>query len=193
MTVIRDSSADIGGKEQACYFANDSHNHATATCLIYRLHRLCCLHVCMSNQVLECLLIVTLLNELVDSLNLPPLELCKSCHWEDCRRLLQSQCSHSGKDEAETVVYMDQSQKEVFEIRCPLNYLRMQNKQYQFNHTLHGCMHLPKRNCNFPHSKVEEDIWNAWKKTASANVQSRTAVSWSCLLPFACTICACLQ
>ena len=141
--------------------------------------------VCMSNQVLECLLIVTLLNELVDSLNLPPLELCKSCHWEHCRRLLQSQCSHSGKDEAETVVYMDQSRKEVFEIRCPLNYLRMQNKPYQCNHTLAECMHRPKHNCNYPHSKVEEDIWNAWKTTASANVRSRTAVSWSCSLPFA--------
>lgn len=122
------------------------------------------------------------ITELADPSVLPHKEMCKGCQWECCLTLLQSQrCSHRGGEVVETVVYMDAAKKEVVEIRFPQNYLRMKNEEYQCNHSLYQCTHSPKHECGFPHYKVEEDIWNVWKRTASANMQFRplSAVSWS--------------
>ena len=104
--------------------------------------------------------------------------MCKDCRWECCLALFQFQCwthSHSAVDEV--VVYKDEKQKHLVEIRCPWNYLSMRNKKYLCNHTLDECRHRPIHKCGFPHTEVEQDIWNVWNGAASANASSRTAVS----------------
>ena len=93
--------------------------------------------------------------------------------------MFERQCftgTHSAVDEV--VVYKDEVKKDLVEIRCPLDYLSMREKKYQCNHTLNECRHHPIYACGFPHTEVEQEIWNVWKGTASANVSNRTAVSW---------------
>ena len=114
-----------------------------------------------------------------DSSSLPLCEVCKDCRWEDCLKLFQCQCwtgTHSAVDEV--VVYKDEISKDLVEIRCPKNYLGMRNKEYNCNHILDECRHYPIYTCGFPHTEVEQEIWNTWKGTASANASMRTAVSW---------------
>lgn len=110
---------------------------------------------------------------------LPPFEVCKDCRWDYCLSLFRYQCwapaTHNAV--AEVVVFKDEQQKDLVEIRCPMNYLSMRNKKYRGNHTQNECRHHPVYTCGFPHCQVEEDIWNMWKGTASANVPKRTAVS----------------
>lgn len=116
---------------------------------------------------------------------LPPGEVCKDCRWKYCLTLLHCHCYTSTHGAAgEVVVYRDDVQKDLVEIRCPWNYLSMRNKKYRSNHTLCECRHRPVHTCGFPHHKLEEDIWNIWKGTASANVPNRTAVSRSCYLHY---------
>lgn len=108
---------------------------------------------------------------------LPSWEVCKHCRWECCLTLFQCHClapSHSAVNEV--VVYKDEMQKDLVEIRCPKNYLGMRNKEYQCNHSLEECRHSPIYTCGFPHTEVEQEIWNVWKGTASANASNRTAV-----------------
>ena len=114
-----------------------------------------------------------------DPSELPPYEVCKDCRWECCLALFQHQCwtgTHSAVHEV--VVYKDEMEKDLVEIRCPRNYLGMRKKKYKCNHTLHECRHCPVYTCGLPHTEVEEEIWNVWKGTASANASKRTAVSW---------------
>ena len=114
-----------------------------------------------------------------DPSELPPCEVCKDCRWECCLALFQHQCwtgTHSAVHEV--VVYKDEMEKDLVEIRCPWNYLGMRKKKYQCNHSLDKCRHRPIYTCGFPHTEVEEEIWNIWKGTASANASNRTAVSW---------------
>ena len=66
------------------------------------------------------------------------------------------------------------------EVRCPRNYLNMRDQKYIFTHTQHNCNHHPYYTCSFPHSEIEEEIWNVWKGTASANVTHRNAVCEDC-------------
>ena len=113
-----------------------------------------------------------------DKSKLPPYEVCKDCRWKCCLTLFMCQCwthTHSAVDEV--VVYKDEVEQDLVEIRCPLNYLSMRNKKYQCNHTLNECRHHPVYTCGFPHMEVEQEIWNTWKGMASANVSNRTAVS----------------
>ena len=116
--------------------------------------------------------------DLADPSKLPPYEVCKDCRWKCCLTLIKCQCwthTHSAVDEV--VVYKDEMEQDLVEIRCPMNYLSMRNKKYQCNHTLNECRHHPVYTCGFPHMEVEQEIWNIWKGTASANVSNRTAVS----------------
>ena len=111
---------------------------------------------------------------------LPALELCKNCRWEMCLKLCQRRClsgTHTQQSAVpNVVVYISEEKLTLVEIRCPRNYLNMRDKKYIFNHTQHGCPHYPYYICEFPHSEIEEEIWNVWKGTASANVTRRTAV-----------------
>ena len=112
---------------------------------------------------------------------LPPWEMCKDCRWNSCLTLFRNHCHCQRPNHGaagEVVVYRDDRCKDLVEIRCPNNYLSMQNKKYRRNHSLDECRHWPVYTCRFPHTELEEYIWNIWKGTASPNVPNRTAVSW---------------
>ena len=112
----------------------------------------------------------------------PTLELCKHCRWEMCLKLCQKRCFVGAHLEPtpvakiNVVVCKAEDKLTLVEIRCPRNYLNMRDQKYIFTHTQHGCNHHPYYTCGFPHSDIEEEIWNVWKGTASANVSHRNAV-----------------
>ena len=126
----------------------------------------------------KCITLYDIFTVNADRTKLPPYEVCNDCSWEYCVTLFECQCftgTHSAVNEV--VVYKDEVKKDLVEIRCPWNYLSMRKKQYQCNHTLNECRHHPVYTCGFPHTEVEQEIWNTWKGTASANASDRTAVS----------------
>ena len=116
----------------------------------------------------------------------PTLELCKHCRWEMCLKLCQKRCFVGAHLEStpvakiNVVVCKAEDKLTLVEIRCPRNYLNMRDQKYIFTHTQHGCNHHPYYTCGFPHSDLEEEIWNVWKGTASANVSHRNAVCYDC-------------
>ena len=133
---------------------------------------------------------------------LPPCEVCEECRWRCCLSLFQCHCltgTHGEELKDEVVVYKDETEKDLVEIRCPWNYLSMRNKIYHRTHTLDECSHRPTHDCGSPHTEVEQNIWNIWKKTASANASNRMAVSWEkgsptaavCLAYLTCGHCIC--
>ena len=127
---------------------------------------------------IECVWCNIMFSDRADPSVLPPFEVCKDCRWECCLTLFQCQCwTHTHSAVVEVVVHKDELEKDLVEIRCPRNYLGMRSKKYQCNHTLDECRHHPIYACGFPHTEVEQRIWNIWKGTASANASNITAVS----------------
>ena len=104
--------------------------------------------------------------------------MCKDCRWKCCLSLVQCQCLSGTHDkEEEIVVYKDEEEKDLVEIRRPWNFLGMRNEQYHCKHSFNECIHRPIHNCGSPHTEIEQDTWNIWKGTATASAH-RTAVSW---------------
>jgi hypothetical protein len=99
----------------------------------------------------------------------PQYELCIDC---TSRELTDgTHCKHMML--SKVVVYVDVVNKKFVEIRFPLNFKGMVDKKYVFRHNYFTCHAPNKSQCRFPHDKVEEELWNAWKDKYSGVMEQQ--------------------
>ena len=119
----------------------------------------------------------------------PHYELCMDC---TSKKLTDGTlCMHNWP---KIVVYMDVVNRKFVEIRFPRNWRGMMDKRYVFWHTYFNCSYIPNRSqCHFPHDKVEEVLWNAWKDKYSGAMEQveHTPVSFRDLKNYQTRSCSC--
>ena len=68
------------------------------------------------------------------------------------------------KDAYQVIVYKDDKKMALLRIHFPYNVYSMEGKVYKCKHTYEQCTAPDRDACYFPHHKVEEQLWNAWKQ-----------------------------
>ena len=81
------------------------------------------------------------------------------------------------------VLFKDEANVKLVHIRFPPNCHAMKDRKYTFHHTYMDCKNPCKDRCPFPHDKVEQVFWNAWKDEYFSNnslgvVAEPPTVSW---------------
>ena len=104
-----------------------------------------------------------LLNLLAGKLT-PEFEKCLDCIWIRNIELMDKRCFKKKEHKDKVIVYKDDKEMALLRIHFPYNVVSMEGKMYKCKHTYEQCTAPDWDACFFPHNKVEEQLWNAWKK-----------------------------